>query len=86
MKVAIVAEIAVVVLASALVLSSVANAQPSSRECWSEANAVKAALASHPDASQEARDHYQVGTEACAKGYTALGVSHLKAAMKALGG
>jgi hypothetical protein len=86
MKFVIVAEIIVLVIAGALTLSSVANAQPSSRACWSMANTVKAALDSHPDASQDARDHYQTGMEACAKGYTALGISNLQAAMKALGG
>ena len=85
MKFAIVVEIVVVALAGSLMLSSVAKAEPSSRECWSMANTVKAALDAHPDASQAARDQYQTGTEACAKGYTKLGISHLQAAMKALG-
>lgn len=87
MKFAIVAEIAVLALAGLLTFSTLtASAQPSSRDCWSMVSKVKTALAAHPDASQEARDHYQAGQEACTKGYTQLGVTQLEAAMKALGG
>ncbi len=86
MKFAIVVEVVTVILAGALTLSTVANAEPSSRECWSMASQVKAALAAHPDAGQDARDHYRAGTEACAKGYTKLGISQFEQAMKAIGG
>ena len=86
MKIANIAEIAVVVLVGALALSSVANAAPTSRECWSMANTVKTALDQNPNASQDAWDHYRTGTEACSSGFTALGISNFKAAMKALGG
>ena len=86
MKFAIVAEVATIILAGALMLSTVAKAEPSNRECWSMANTVKAALASHPNASQEARDHYQTGTEACTKGYNKLGIAQFEQAMKAIGG
>jgi hypothetical protein len=85
MKFAIVAEIAVVILAGVLLFASTANAEPSSRTCWSMANTVKSALAAHPNADRTAWDQYRAGTEACTKGYTAMGVSHLQAAMKALG-
>lgn len=87
MKFAIVVEIAVLALAGLLTISTLsASAQPSSRECWSMVGKVKTALASHPDASQTARDHFQAGQEACTKGYTQLGVTQLEAAMKDLGG
>lgn len=85
MKFAIVAEIAVLALAGVIAFSAVAQAQPSNRECWAMADKVKAAMASHP-ASDEATAHYTKGTEACTKGFTALGVSQFQAALKALGG
>jgi hypothetical protein len=86
MKFAIVAEVVVLALAGLLTLSSAANAQPSNRQCWAMADRVKVALASHPDASESARDNYRTGTEACTRGMTKLGVSRLEAALKALGG
>ena len=86
MKVAIFAEVTAIALAGALTVSSFAVAEVTNRECWSMADTVKAALAAHPDASQTVRDHYRLGAEACAKGYNAFGISHLQAAMKALGG
>ena len=87
MKFANVAEVTVLAIAGALLLGSVtAQAQPPVRACWQMADQVKAALDTHPNASQEARDHYRAGTMACTKGFTSLGISHLQAAMKALGG
>ena len=86
MKFANVAEIAVVAFAGLLTASSVAIAQPSQRDCWHMADSVKAALDAHPDASEDAKQEYQTGTQACTKGFTAMGIAHLQKAMKALGG
>ena len=86
MKFAVVAEIAAVAIAGVLVFSTLAaNAQPSSRDCWAMVDKAKAAGAANAGASQEARDHYQAGQEACTKGYTTLGVAQLQAAINALG-
>ena len=86
MKIASAFEIAAIAVAGVLVLSTGVKAEPSSRACWSMADTVKAALAAHPDASQAAWEQYRAGTQACGRGYTAFGISHLQAAMKALGG
>jgi hypothetical protein len=86
MKIAIVAEVAVLALVGVLTVTSAVNAQPSNRECWAMADRVKAALASNPNASEAARSNYRTGTEACTRGMTKLGVTRLEQALKALGG
>jgi hypothetical protein len=86
MKFAIVAEVAIVALVGFLTLSSAVNAAPTTKECWSLASTVKARLDANPNASVEARSHYRTGTDACARGFNSFGVTHLQAAMKALGG
>lgn len=87
MKHVIVAEVAVIALVGLLTVSSAVNAaETSNRDCWAMANQVKAALAEKPNADQTAWNHYRTGTDACTKGFNAYGVSHLRAALKALGG
>ena len=86
MKFAVVAELVAIALSGALIFATGVKAEPSSRECWSMASSVKAALDSHPNASDQARAEYQEGSNACSKGYTKLGIAHLQAAMKAIGG
>ena len=85
MKIAIIAEVAIVALVGFLTLSSAVNAA-TSKECWTLANTVKARIDSTPNASQEAVTHYRTGADACARGFNSFGVTHLEAAIKALGG
>ena len=85
MKIATIAEVAVIALVGVLTLSSAVNAA-TSRECWTLANTVKSRIDANPNASAEAVQHYRTGSDACARGFSTFGVAQLQAAMKALGG
>jgi hypothetical protein len=86
MKIETIAEVAVVAIAAFLTFSSTVNAAPTSKECWTLANTVKARIDSTSNASREAVEHYRAGADACARGFTSFGVRQLEMAMKALGG
>jgi hypothetical protein len=86
MKIETIAEVAVIAMAAFLTFSSTVSAESTSKECWTLANTVKARLDANPNASADAVQHYRTGADACARGFNSFGVTHLEAAMKALGG